>query len=91
MLLSPRKTHFVYLFRNISSKLKIQDKDFYFVHSYYSQPTDKRDIVGFTDYSNMQFPSIIKKENVIGFQFHFEISEKNGLTLIDNLFKNFDI
>ena len=77
--------------KKISSKLKIQDKDFYFVHSYYSQPTDKKDIVGFTDYSNMQFPSIIKKENVIGFQFHFEISGKNGLTLIDNLFKNFDI
>ena len=41
----------------------LNKKDFYFVHSYYSQPTDKRDIVGFTDYSNMQFPSIIKKEN----------------------------
>ena len=26
----------------------VLEKDFYFVHSYYSQPTDKRDIVGFT-------------------------------------------
>ncbi len=62
------------------------NKDFYFVHSYYFDCLDEKDKLAITSY-NFVFPSIVKKDNVIGFQFHPEKSLKNGLKLIDNFLK----
>ena len=62
------------------------NKDFYFVHSYYFDCLDEKDKLAITSY-NFVFPSIVKKDNVIGFQFHPEKSHKNGLKLIDNFLK----
>ena len=62
------------------------DKDFYFVHSYYFECKNKGNLMAVTNY-DFQFPSIIKKDNIVGFQFHPEKSLKNGLKLINNFLK----
>lgn len=57
--------------------------DFYFVHSYHYFCDDTDNIYGTTEYGDI-FPSVICKNNVIGFQFHPEKSQKNGLRLLEN-------
>ncbi len=57
--------------------------DFYFVHSYKFCPSSENYTVGQSYYSE-SFSSIIAKENVIGFQFHPEKSQKYGLKIINN-------
>lgn len=59
------------------------DVDFYFVHGYRFIATDSRTVLAETEYGE-RFPSIVGKANVIGFQFHPEKSQANGLRLIDN-------
>ncbi len=73
---------------NILKKHKIfegiKDKsNFYFVHSYQTILKDSKYLFAETNYLN-KFPSIIIKENVIGFQFHPEKSSKNGLKILEN-------
>ncbi|HVF41157.1 MAG TPA: imidazole glycerol phosphate synthase subunit HisH [Gemmatimonadaceae bacterium] len=57
--------------------------DFYFVHSYYFKPTRSEHALGVTDCGE-QFVSVAGAGNVIGFQFHPEKSQANGLRLLDN-------
>ena len=62
----------------------LDDKsNFYFVHSYIFQLKDEKFIIANTNYGD-NFPSIINKENIFGFQFHPEKSSKKGLLLLDN-------
>lgn len=62
----------------------VDDKsNFYFIHSYIFQLKDKEFIIANTNYGD-NFPSIINKENIFGFQFHPEKSSKKGLLLLDN-------
>lgn len=56
--------------------------DFYFVHSY-AYNTERDYIIAETDYEE-QFPSIIKKDNIYGVQFHPEKSQKAGQQLLKN-------
>lgn len=56
-------------------------KDFYFVHSY--NLSDSQFSLGNTDYHG-DFVSAISRGNVLGFQFHPEKSQKNGLKLLEN-------
>jgi len=58
-------------------------KDFYFVHSYYFDVDNKNHILGTTSY-DVNFPSIINKDNIYGFQFHPEKSQKFGMKLLEN-------
>lgn len=62
----------------------IKDKrDFYFVHSYHYSCENQGHVFGATEYGAL-FPSIIIENQVIGFQFHPEKSQKNGLALLEN-------
>ena len=54
---------------------------FYFVHSYYFDCLNAKNIVGSTNYG-LDFPSIVGKENIYGVQFHPEKSSEQGLKLI---------
>jgi imidazole glycerol-phosphate synthase subunit HisH len=56
---------------------------FYFVHSYYCEPTDKDTIVGETEYG-VTFASVVANKNIYGVQFHPEKSQKEGLQLLKN-------
>lgn len=55
--------------------------DFYFVHSYVFNPSDKNHIGSVTNYGN-DFVSSVNKDNIFGVQFHPEKSHSFGLELI---------
>ncbi len=81
------------------NKFKIQEKNlktnfkrfennfFYFVHSYYAVPNDKKNIFASTKYGNVDFCSIVKKSNILGTQFHPEKSGLIGVEFLKNLKK----
>ena len=58
-------------------------RDFYFVHSYALQTDRPEEALGETEYGT-RFVSIVTRGNVVGFQFHPEKSQSNGLKLIEN-------
>jgi imidazole glycerol-phosphate synthase subunit HisH len=57
------------------------EDDFYFVHSYVTEPDDASDVVAVTRYGEV-FPSIVRHGHVWGTQFHPEKSGPAGLKLI---------
>ncbi len=71
---------------NIISK-KLKKKMFYFTHSFYCQPENNINILGYTKYFNFKFCSIIQKDNIFGMQFHPEKSGIHGLEILRNLNK----
>ena len=56
-------------------------KDFYFVHSYLLKSSSS--VLSTTHYHS-DYVSSLAKNNVVGFQFHPEKSQKNGLAIIEN-------
>ena len=62
----------------------LRDK-YYFTHSFYCSPKDKKVIHTNTSYSDKIFCSSLVKRNIIGTQFHPEKSGKSGLEIIKNL------
>src|SRR4051812_35850792 len=63
-------------------------RDFYFVHSYALQNGRPDEVLGETAYGT-RFASMVAQSNIIGFQFHPEKSQANGLRLLEN-FCNWD-
>ena len=61
---------------------------FYFVHSYFVEPSDKTLITGETEFG-IKYPSAIAKDNVFAIQSHPEKSADDGLQLLKN-FTNWD-
>ena len=62
----------------------IEDESFfYFVHSYYCEPSDARVVLGETDYG-VHYASVVGRANVFGVQFHPEKSQTVGLRLLAN-------
>lgn len=70
------------LFKNFSN-----NPDFYFTHSYRMIGDDN--IVKSTCNYDGTFISSFEKDNIAGVQFHPELSQRNGLLLIDNFIKEF--
>ena len=64
-------------------KNNLDKKDIYFVHSYIFENIEKKNVLATTIYGK-KFPSIVKKGNIYGVQFHPEKSHKYGLNLIKN-------
>ncbi len=56
---------------------------FYFVHSYHLECRYEKDVIAVTNYG-YDFPSVVKKENIYGIQFHPEKSHKFGMKLLEN-------
>jgi len=59
---------------------------FYFVHSFYCEPSDESWTIGSTDYG-LEFTSAAGKDNVWGLQFHPEKSSLLGLEILGNFGK----
>lgn len=59
---------------------------FYFVHSFYAQPSDARHIAGETEYG-VRFTSAVCRDNIFATQFHPEKSADRGLTLYRNFLR----
>lgn len=57
--------------------------DFYFVHSFYADPADRRWVLGETEYG-IRFASVLAQDNVMATQFHPEKSGRWGLKLLEN-------
>ena len=53
---------------------------FYFAHNYYVD-CDERFITAYTKHL-VEFPAIVKRENIYGIQFHPEKSHSNGINLL---------
>ena len=61
---------------------QVEDGDeFYFVHSYFTRPTQQANVIATTDY-NINFCSILAKDNLFATQFHLEKSGKKGLSIL---------
>lgn len=59
---------------------------FYFVHSYYMECANTKDILTTSDYEST-FTSAIEKDNIFGVQFHPEKSHEYGAQLLTNFLK----
>lgn len=59
------------------------NSDFYFVHSYYLDPSDKEDITGTAEYG-IEFSCALNKKNIFALQFHPEKSGIQGLKILKN-------
>lgn len=58
---------------------------FYFVHSYHFVCSDN--VLAITDYG-YEFPSVVRKGNIVGVQFHPEKSHKFGMQLLKNFIES---
>jgi glutamine amidotransferase len=56
---------------------------FYFAHSYYGEPDESEVVAGRSDYG-IRFASIVRRDRIIGVQFHPEKSDRIGLSLLAN-------
>jgi len=63
----------------VSKECRWQDKYVYFVHSYYIE--GQEGLVAYADYG-VRVPGIVRKDNVLGFQFHPEKSSQVGLDML---------
>ena len=59
------------------------DARFYFLHSYYFECSDHRNVAARADYG-FQFDCAVQNENVFGVQFHPEKSGRPGLQILKN-------
>ena len=64
------------------------DARFYFVHSYYVEPSDPALETAYTEYP-FRFTSAVARDNIFAAQFHPEKSQQAGLALLQN-FVNWD-
>ena len=65
------------------------NKQFYFVHSYYCEPKNKKLILSKTNLEKLDFCSSVMTDNLIGVQFHPEKSSIAGINLLKNILKYF--
>lgn len=79
------------LHRKLKLLKKIQNKRFYFLHTFGVRKKNSSFLeknVGFTNFDNKKFLSIIEYKNIFATQFHPEKSGNQGLQLLKN-FSNF--
>lgn len=55
----------------------------YFVHSYYLKEKEEKEVIYYCEYG-VDFPAVVRKDNIIGMQFHPEKSGKTGIKLLTN-------
>ena len=77
--------------KNLENLNSIFDKEYYFVHSFHVVCEDDMNIIGKSNYHNLEINSIVQKDNLLGCQFHPEKSGKAGLNLLNNFIKIYKI
>ena len=65
---------------------KLENSDFYFIHSYHVKTTNDQDIAAKVNYG-FDVVASIQKDNIFATQFHPEKSQNNGLTLLKSFFE----
>ncbi len=71
-----------YLFEGIKKNV-----DFYYVHSYFFNPKESENVLGYCEYGT-RFAAVVHSENIVGCQFHPEKSQKNGMKILENFSYN---
>jgi glutamine amidotransferase len=67
-------------------------KEFYFAHSYTVVPKDSDQIrMSFVNYAGLPLVAAFKKENILGVQFHPELSGPNGLQFLEDFLSGEDM
>lgn len=61
-------------------------KSFYYVHSYGLNAKDKSDVIATFKHGSQDVTAAIKKDNLMGVQFHPEKSQAAGLAMLQNFF-----
>ena len=64
---------------------EILDKSYYFVHSYLAITKKNEDTLAYAKYFDVNVPSVLRHENILGCQFHPEKSGKNGLKFLEKI------
>lgn len=73
--------------QNVNPLTNCEDgQHFYFVHSCYVSPEDKRDVCTTTEYGDDKFCSSILRDNIFACQFHPEKSGENGIQVLNKMF-----
>ena len=54
------------------------------MHSFYGVPKNEENVIGITKYGEIEFCSIVSKDNVFATQFHPEKSSKYGIQIYQN-------
>jgi glutamine amidotransferase len=67
-----------WLFRGIA-----QNASFYFVHSYYPNPSSEDDVIAWADYG-IRFAAAVERGSLVAVQFHPEKSGETGLQVLRN-------
>ena len=62
------------------------ERDVYFVHSYYIRPKNPAHILAATDYAG-SIPAVVGRDNIAGTQFHPEKSQAEGLAFLERFLK----
>ena len=75
----------IYKKNNLFDNITDEDQ-FYFVHSYFFDIKQKKNIICITKYG-IDIPAIVNKDNIFGFQFHPEKSGRSGLKILYNWLK----
>lgn len=64
-----------------------EESHMYYVHSYYADEYNEEDLVASSDYYGLNIPGIVRRDNIIGVQFHPEKSGEEGIKLLKNFCK----
>lgn len=63
----------------------------HFVHSYYAEPLNQKEILSYSEYGGINYASAVIKDNIVGIQYHPEKSGENGIKIYkswSNFIKN---
>ena len=63
--------------------LSKKSDEFYFIHSFYANKVKNENLIAYYEFGEVNVPAIVKKENIIGCQFHPEKSREQGLDIIN--------
>ncbi len=80
---------FLKLKNKIISKT-LNQKYFYFVHSFYCEPENKKNILSTSKFNKQEFCSSILNQNILGTQFHPEKSGEIGISFLKNINNFYD-
>lgn len=64
-----------------------EESHMYYVHSYYADEYNEEDLVASSDYYGLNIPGIVRRDNIIGVQFHPEKSGEEGIKFLKNFCK----
>jgi glutamine amidotransferase len=74
----------VFFLKNLRFKLNHLNNRYYFLHSFMVQLNNNKNLSGYYSYRGNKITAVIKKDNIIGCQFHPERSGPNGLNFLKN-------